>query len=121
MDPPHITEFASERYFSKLSQLNGAQEQAPSSSAPAAQTQTQTQTPTSPFILPLRESSLGDGEVGLLRPAEHKRFDRSRLFGFRHKVPLLHSKQTAPTPVIQTLPTYTPPTPKPVVDHTHTR
>lgn len=108
MDPPHITEFASERYFSKLNQLNGAQQPAPSSSSSVTTTQA------SPFILPLRESRVGDGDVGVLRPAEHK---RSRFFGFRSKVHLLHPKQPAPAPVLETVPI-----PKPVVDQTpHTR
>ena len=36
MDPLHITEFASERYFSKLKQLNSREENGSSSSQPAA-------------------------------------------------------------------------------------
>lgn len=113
MDPPHITEFASERYFSKLNQLNEAHEHAPNGSPPATATAS---VQTSPFILPLRDTRAGDGEVGVLRPTEHKRFDRSRFFGLRTKVPLLHSKHATPT--VEALPTHS----KPVVDPTtHTR
>lgn len=107
MDPPHITEFASERYFSKLNQLNDAQEQAPDGSASATASAS---IQASPFILPLRDTRALDGEVGVLRPTEQKRFDRSRFFGFRSKVPLLHSKHATPT--VEALPAHS----KPIVD-----
>ncbi|SPO04210.1 probable F-box protein involved in pathogenicity [Cephalotrichum gorgonifer] len=116
MDPSHITEFASERYFSKLNQLNGSQDPA-SNNAPSTSTTVVQPAPTqsSPFILPLRDWRAPDEEVSTLRPTEHKRFDRSRLFGLR-KVPLLHSKQ--PVSVLEASPV----PPEPVVDHTsHTR
>lgn len=120
MDPPHITEFASERYFEKLSQSHARQQAgAQASTSTAGQTQTQTQhtlhlqpssstAPTtdhldhgipasSSFILPLRESKAATEPI--TKPAEPKK-DKSRFFGLRHKVSLLHSKPT-PTPFVE--------------------
>ncbi|KND90332.1 hypothetical protein TOPH_04919 [Tolypocladium ophioglossoides CBS 100239] len=91
MDPPHITEFASERYFEKLSQLNASQQQQQPAEAPEASTVTAAVSP-STFILPLRETKVA--EVDAARPAEQKR-ERSRFFSIRHKVSLLHSKSHA--------------------------
>lgn len=85
MDPPHVTEFASERYFEKLHQLNASQQ--PPSSADPADSSASNSTPT--FILPLRESKLADAEAA--KPVEQKR-DKGRFFGIRQKVSLLHSK-----------------------------
>lgn len=82
MDPPHITEFASERYFEKLNQLN-AKQQKPEPSAAAASNSV------SAFILPLRESKLCEAEAGKL--VEQKR-EKSRFFNIRSKVPLRHPK-----------------------------
>ncbi|PFH63337.1 hypothetical protein XA68_13794 [Ophiocordyceps unilateralis] len=79
MDPSHITEFASERYFEKLQQLNASQSPQPrqsesfESSTAAATT----------FFLPLRESRLPDPDA--VKPAEQKR-DKARFFSLRHKV-----------------------------------
>ncbi|KJZ79094.1 hypothetical protein HIM_01245 [Hirsutella minnesotensis 3608] len=81
MDPPHITEFASERYFEKLNQLNATQPQ------PQPHLQHQTlehpeSSAASTFILPVRDS----------KNAEHEKRDKGRFLGIRHKVSLLHSK-----------------------------
>ncbi|KAG6000732.1 hypothetical protein E4U54_001301 [Claviceps lovelessii] len=95
MDPPHITEFASERYFEKLNQLNANQQTQQQSSivadSPPAATSSSaaTTSSSSTFILPLRKTKNVEPEHG--RPAEQKR-DKSRFFGFRHKVSSLHSK-----------------------------
>lgn len=90
MDPPHITEFASERYFEKLSQLNAQQQHqppVPDSLEPSKST------PTSRFILPLRESKVVDVET--VKPSDHKK-EKGLLFSLRHKVSRLHSKSSAP-------------------------
>ncbi|KAG5981293.1 hypothetical protein E4U55_003109 [Claviceps digitariae] len=93
MDPPHITEFASERYFEKLNQLNSNQQTQQRSSIAADSSSVVTSpsaaTTSSTFILPLRKTKNAEPEHG--RPIEHKR-DKSRFFGFRHKVPSLHSR-----------------------------
>ena len=95
MDPPHITEFASERYFSKLNQINEPGSQVLSGSTSAnGQTVVQPVAPIqaqSTFILPLRASK-SETES---RPPEPKK-EKKGLFGLRSK--LLHSKQT-PQPV----------------------
>lgn len=91
MDPPHITEFASERYFEKLNQLNsGQQTQQESNVAELASATTSSAAAiSSTFILPLRETKTAETEH--VRHAEQKR-DKSRFFGLRQKVSLLHSK-----------------------------
>ncbi|PKS11846.1 hypothetical protein jhhlp_001140 [Lomentospora prolificans] len=94
MDPPHITEFASERYFSKLNQLG----ESPETSAvdnPSTQPQF---IQSSTFILPLRSTKLPEGDVATVRPVDHKRSERGRLFGLRSKVSLLHAKAITPEP-----------------------
>ncbi|KAJ5047117.1 uncharacterized protein L3040_002960 [Drepanopeziza brunnea f. sp. 'multigermtubi'] len=87
MDPLHITEFASERYFSKLKQLNEPSNDAasspPSSSSASAEAPSQgAAAATSPslhtgntFSLPLgRQRSLDDGLPPLtLKPSEQKK------------------------------------------------
>jgi hypothetical protein len=89
MDPPHITEFASERYFEKLNQLNAHQQQH-QHQAPSTHNGLDAPTPSpSRFILPLRESKTADTEP--VKPGETKR-DKSRFFGLRSKVSILHSK-----------------------------
>ncbi|GAB0138671.1 hypothetical protein EsDP_00006897 [Epichloe bromicola] len=91
MDPPHITEFASKRYFEKLNQLNsGQQTQQESNVAELASATTSSAAAiSSTFILPLRESKTAEPEH--VRHAQQKR-DKSRFFGLRQKVSLLHSK-----------------------------
>lgn len=86
MDPPHITEFASDRYFEKLQQLNAQQQQ---QQQPAESSQDALNASASPsrFILPLRESKVP--EVDTAKPADQKRDKSSRFFSLRHKVPLL--------------------------------
>ncbi|TVY81897.1 hypothetical protein LSUE1_G002872 [Lachnellula suecica] len=78
MDPLHITEFASERYFSKLKQLNQNAENAASTSqnpAPAPNVPvlpSSLQAPT--FTLPLGRQRSADSEISLaLRPSEQKK------------------------------------------------
>ncbi|KAJ3492564.1 hypothetical protein NLG97_g5302 [Lecanicillium saksenae] len=99
MDPPHITEFASKRYFEKLNQLNANQTQTetPESSAAAttANVSTTTALPASTFILPLRESKTADVQS---KPAEQKK-DKSRFFGIRQRVSLRHTKTAIPAAV----------------------
>ncbi|KAF6813890.1 F-box domain-containing protein [Colletotrichum plurivorum] len=106
MDPPHLTEFASERYFNKLSQL--------SDSPPSHESQTQQQyrdpnlhvhpldspvgihsQPSSTFILPLRASKSDETDAETARPSDQKRNERGRLRGLRSKVSLLHSKSSS--------------------------
>ncbi|KAH9218355.1 hypothetical protein DL95DRAFT_293493 [Leptodontidium sp. 2 PMI_412] len=76
MDPLHITEFASERYFSKLRQLNEPSDNAASSSEAPAAAATSPPLPTGPtFTLPLgRQRSLDNDLPPLtLRPSEQKK------------------------------------------------
>lgn len=101
MDPLSVTEFASERYFSKLRALNEASEHA-SETSTSTSTQNQLQT----FVLPIGHSrpSLhdrrGTSEEGI--QAEHKKrsighdlftFNKQRrpsLGGFRSKVTIIN-------------------------------
>lgn len=88
MDPPHITEFASDRYFEKLNQRNANLQQADPSDH-GTTTLTTTISSHSRFILPLREHKLS--EVEHTKPADQKR-DKGRFFSIRQKVSQLHSK-----------------------------
>ncbi|PMB66488.1 hypothetical protein BM221_007477 [Beauveria bassiana] len=95
MDPPHITEFASKRYFEKLNQLNANQTQtetAESSAAATTNVSARATLPSSTFILPLRESKKTDAQA---KPAELKK-DKSRFFSIRQRVSLRHSKPAVP-------------------------
>ncbi|KAH6610924.1 cyclin-like f-box [Trichoderma cornu-damae] len=93
MDPPHITEFASERYFEKLNQLHAGQHQAEHAETGASTTATGFHASSaSRFTLPLRDSKPAD--VDAVKPADAKR-DKSRFFSIRQKVSLLHSKSDA--------------------------
>lgn len=92
MDPPHITEFASERYFEKLSQLNASQQPQQPAEASEASSAAVAASP-STFILPLRETKIAEVDAAA-KPAEQKR-EKSRFFSIRHKVSLLHSKSHA--------------------------
>ncbi|KAI1065175.1 hypothetical protein LB507_000595 [Fusarium sp. FIESC RH6] len=97
MDPPHITEFASERYFEKLNQLNAHQQQHQQfqHQSPVPHNGLDASTPLpSKFILPLRESKTADTEP--TKHGEPKR-ERARFFGLRSKVSILHSKSNSPT------------------------
>ncbi|ATY63045.1 Cyclin-like F-box [Cordyceps militaris CM01] len=93
MDPPHITEFASKRYFEKLNQLNTQPGTAESSSATTPNVSTSTALPLSTFILPLRETKTADAQS---KPLEPKK-DKSRFFSIRQRVSLRHSKTIVPT------------------------
>ncbi|XWW93207.1 hypothetical protein V2A60_001137 [Cordyceps javanica] len=96
MDPPHITEFASKRYFEKLNQLNAnrpqTEEGKPSSSAASTNVHAPATLPPSTFILPLRESKIADA---LCKPVEQKK-DKSRFFSIKQRVSLRHSKTAVP-------------------------
>ncbi len=82
MEPPHMTEFASARYFNKLAeqqqQQDGGAVEGPSAPAPSFLSQQ------SPFILPLRDSKPVDADDAA-QPVEPKQ-KKSR-FGFTR---LLH-------------------------------
>lgn len=76
MDPLHITEFASERYFSKLRQLNEPSDNVASTSEASPATAISPPLPTGPtFTLPLgRQRSLDNDLPPLtLRPSEQKK------------------------------------------------
>ncbi|KAF8858136.1 hypothetical protein BDZ45DRAFT_408446 [Acephala macrosclerotiorum] len=76
MDPLHITEFASERYFSKLRQLNENAENAASSSSAAIDVPPLPPLQGPTFSLPLgRQRSLDNNEPPppLLRPSDQKK------------------------------------------------
>lgn len=93
MDPPHLTEFASERYFEKLSQLQANRQQADhAESSATTTTATIHASSTSRFILPLRDPKPAD--VDAVKPADSKR-DKGRFFSIRQKVSLKHSKTDA--------------------------
>lgn len=77
MDPLHITEFASERYFSKLNQLDGNAQNAQTPSAPATASSVPHQHLIQPstFTLPLgnpRQRELVDDALPL-RPSDQKK------------------------------------------------
>ncbi|KZL65088.1 F-box protein [Colletotrichum tofieldiae] len=107
MDPPHITEFASERYFSKLSQLSESpatrdtqqHHQLRDPPPPPSQPFSTPPLPSHPahpssFILPLRTSKANESEIESPRPLDQKRPEKSRLFSLRSKVSILHSKSS---------------------------
>ena len=104
MDPLHITEFASARYFDKIKQLREAEQQqdghaveGPSIQPPPLPLEIQS----SPFILPIRQAEAQPAE--LLKPAEPKRAekekekDRKRSFFTRTLRPAKSSLPIAPT------------------------
>lgn len=82
VEPLHITEFASERYFEKLS-LSSAQHGELHGEGSAA-TARQPLVQQGPFILPLRGAILPEEEE-IAKPVDHKRPEKSRFFGFRSK------------------------------------
>ncbi|KAI1435688.1 F-box domain-containing protein [Xylaria sp. CBS 124048] len=61
MDPPHITEFASERYFEKLRQLGESRDQPRDALAHSQDSHGVSQP--SPFILPIGQSKLPDQQI----------------------------------------------------------
>jgi hypothetical protein len=78
MDPLHITEFASERYFEKLRRLNESNENVSPAGAAAAATTVPTEPPLlegPTFTLPLgRQRSLDNNTAPLaLRPSDQKK------------------------------------------------
>ncbi|KAI1821918.1 F-box domain-containing protein [Xylaria intraflava] len=76
MDPPHMTEFASERYFEKLKQLNESKDQARDNHGVAQSSQ---------FILPIGQSKLPDQQI----PHDNHKSEKRRplLSSFRTKLP----------------------------------
>lgn len=78
MDPLHLTEFASERYFSKLKQLNSREENGSSSSQPAAAVEADPvphALEASTFTLPLGNPRHrhAENEPRHLKPSEQKK------------------------------------------------
>ncbi|RDA90537.1 hypothetical protein CP533_4136 [Ophiocordyceps camponoti-saundersi (nom. inval.)] len=76
MEPPHVTEFASERYFEKLHQLSAGQQS-------HQQSDFSTAAVSATFFLPLRETKLLDADA--VKPIEPKR-DKGRFFSLLPKV-----------------------------------
>ena len=83
MDPLHITEFASDRYFEKLQQSQQQQREANTAEGPSV--------PVPPlqsrFILPLRQTKSSEPEEAIIPPSEPKH--KKNRFGLSR---LLHSK-----------------------------
>jgi hypothetical protein len=103
MDPPHITEFASERYFSKLNQLNESSTHAEGAQVPDRTLPGPSAAPSSAstFILPLRTTKSAEPDADAPRATEQKRPEKHRFLTFRSKVGLLHLRSTpAPTPEV---------------------
>jgi hypothetical protein len=82
MDPLHITEFASERYFEKLRRLNESNENAATASSSSPAATTTTTVPAEPpllegptFTLPLGRQRSHDNDTAplALRPSEQKK------------------------------------------------
>jgi hypothetical protein len=92
MDPLHITEFASDRYFEKLNQIRDAQ---PGASGSSTQQQDgnalEGSTAQGPFILPLRGAhAIETEDVVFAKPLDQKVKEKSRFLSFRSRI--LHSK-----------------------------
>ena len=114
MDPLHITEFASDRYFTKFNQQQQQQQQQelPTGQAFGSGSSTTTSTvpfafpQSSPFILPLRESKAAHELEGKDKDAAASRLKhkKSRF----HLKSLIHSKHAHPIPVPVTSPIPTP-------------
>ncbi|KAG9246310.1 hypothetical protein BJ878DRAFT_533312 [Calycina marina] len=74
MDPLHITEFASDRYYNKLKQLNANAQNGTPSAAPAAETASTTQTEPQTYDLPLVLRQHSDLHEPIpLRPSDQKK------------------------------------------------
>lgn len=98
MDPLHITEFASARYFDKIKQLREAEQQqdghaveGPSIQPPPLPLEIQS----SPFILPIRQAEALPAEPK--RAEKEKEKDRKRSFFTRTLRPAKSSLPIAPT------------------------
>ncbi|KAJ9164755.1 F-box domain-containing protein [Coniochaeta hoffmannii] len=93
MEPIHITEFASDRYFEKLNQIRDAQA-APGgpSTQPQDRNALEASTPHGPFILPLRGAHAVEAEEAVLtRPVDQKVKEKSR-FHLSFRTRILQSK-----------------------------
>lgn len=85
MDPPHITEFASERYFDKIKQLREQQQR-------DAQVIEGPSIEPSRFILPIRGAEAIEVDDSFVKPelrVQEKEKDKKSIFGR-----LRHSKST---------------------------
>lgn len=96
MEPLHITEFASARYFEKLNQIRDGQ------ASPGGQPTQQQDVhniegslPQAPFILPLRGAHTIETEEVISKPVDQKIKEKSRFLSFRSRI--LHSKAQAPS------------------------
>jgi hypothetical protein len=95
MDPLHLTEFASDRYFEKLNQTREAQAPGASSSQQKDGHALEGSIPQGPFILPLRGSHAVETEEVVSKPVEQKVKEKSRFLSFRSRI--LHSKAQTQT------------------------
>ena len=96
MEPLHITEFASARYFEKLNQIRNAQS-IPGGSSTQQQDvgSSEGSLPQAPFILPLRGAHTIETEEVIGKPSDPKVREKSRFLSFRSRI--LHSKAQAPS------------------------
>ncbi|KAI1302495.1 F-box domain-containing protein [Xylaria venustula] len=82
MDPPHITEFASQRYFEKLRQLSESRDQPQDGAGQSHDGYAVAQSST--FILPIGQSKLPDQQI----PHDHPKSEKRRgNFSFRAILP----------------------------------
>ncbi len=72
MDPPHITEFASQRYFEKLRQLGESRDQPQDAVGQSHDGHAVAQSST--FILPIGQSKLPDQQI----PQDHQKSEKRR-------------------------------------------
>ncbi|KAI1807341.1 hypothetical protein F4811DRAFT_12519 [Daldinia bambusicola] len=78
MDPPHLTEFASQRYFDKLKKLNESKDQPPDAVAHAQEGPVVAESST--FILPIRRPKGADQTSHDIQRAEKR---RGNFIGFK--------------------------------------
>jgi hypothetical protein len=97
MEPIHITEFASERYFEKLNQIRDAQAVPGGSSTQQDRNALDTSPPQGPFILPLRGAhAIETEELAVTKTVDQKVKEKSRFLSFRSRI-LHSSKSQAPS------------------------
>ncbi len=84
MEPPHMTEFGSDRYLEKLNQSQANSASTASPTAGISQSQ---------FILPLRGSNLSEPDALLVKPVDQSRSEKKSFGFFRSK---FHAKSAAP-------------------------
>lgn len=93
MDPPHVTEFASQRYFDKLKQLNEAKEQPQSQGGPVISA-------SSTFILPIGHTKSPTTEDAL-KPTEKKRSNFSLRSILPSRTSIEHDHRRLSTEVVK--------------------